>query len=81
MLAPDDYYQLETVGDPQCSADGRWVAYTVMSNDRESDETRTQIFMVSWDGGQRVALTHPAHGTHAPRFSPDGRYLSYIATP
>jgi dipeptidyl aminopeptidase/acylaminoacyl peptidase len=81
VLTPDDYYRLETVGSPECSPDGKWVAYTVSTNDRESNETRSQIYMVSWDGKERVALTNPAHGTHAPRFSPDGKYLAFIATP
>jgi dipeptidyl aminopeptidase/acylaminoacyl peptidase len=81
LLTPDDYYRLETVATPECSPDGKWVAYTVTTNDREANETRSQIYMVSWDGKERVALTNPAHGTSAPHFSPDGRYLSFLATP
>jgi dipeptidyl aminopeptidase/acylaminoacyl peptidase len=80
-LSPDDFYRLQAVGNPEVSPDGKWVTYTVSVNDKEANESRTQIYMVGWDGKERIALTNPAHGTHAPRFSPDGKYLSFIATP
>ena len=80
LLTPDDYYRVRTVSDPHLSPDGQWIAYVVASNDRSADEARSAIWMASWDGRQQLPLTQPAKGTHAPRFSPDGRYLSYLAT-
>jgi dipeptidyl aminopeptidase/acylaminoacyl peptidase len=80
-LTPDDLYRVEDVSDPQVSPDGLWVAYVVTLNDRESDEARSAIWMVSWDGSQRLALTVAADGTAKPRWSPDGRYVSYLSTP
>jgi dipeptidyl aminopeptidase/acylaminoacyl peptidase len=81
LLTPDDLYRVEDVSDPQVSPDGVWVAYVVTLNDRESDEARSAIWMVSWDGTQRLALTAAADGTAKPRWSPDGRYLSFVSTP
>src|SRR5271170_4721613 len=80
-LTPDDLYRVEDVTDPQVSPDGQWVAYVLTMNDRESDEARSAIWMVSWDGTQRLALTAAADGTAKPRWSPDGRYLSFLSTP
>ncbi len=80
-LTPDDLYRVEDVSDPQVSPDGLWVAYVVTLNDRESDEAHAAIWMVSWDGTQRVTLTAAADGTAKPRWSPDGRYLSFLSTP
>ena len=80
-LRSDDFYRVFTLSDPQVAPDGAWVAYVVTNNDRGADETRSAIWMVSWDGKQRLPLTNAAHGTHSPRFSPDGRYLAYLATP
>ncbi len=80
-LTPDDFYNMQIVSDPQVSPDGKWVAYVVSTNDRDADESRSTIWMVSWDGAQQVQLTNPAHGISSPRWSRDGRYLSYLNTP
>jgi len=80
-LTADDFYRIQDVSDPQVSPDGRWVAYVVTTNDREADEARSAIWMVSWDGSQRLALTAAADGVAKPRWSPDGRYLAFMATP
>jgi dipeptidyl aminopeptidase/acylaminoacyl peptidase len=78
-LTPDDFYNIQTVGDPHVSPDGKWVAYVVSRNDRAADEGRNSVWMASWDGTQQVQLTNPAKGTDTPRWSPDGRYLAYLA--
>ena len=80
-LVPDDFYRVQDVTDPQVSPDGQWVAYVVTTNDRQADEARSAIWMVSWDGSQRLALTSAADGTSKPRWSPDGRYLAFLSTP
>ena len=80
-LAPDDFYRALDVSDPQVSPDGLWVAYVVTANEREADEARSAVWMVSWDGSQRLALTAAADGTGKPKWSPDGRYLAFVATP
>ena len=80
-LGPDDIYRVVELSDPQVSPDGLWVAYVATTNDREADEQRAAIWMVSWDGAQQLALTPAVADTGKPRWSPDGRYLSFIATP
>ncbi len=80
-MAPDDFYRALDVSDPQVSPDGLWVAYVVTTNDRDADEARSAIWMVSWDGRQRLPLTAAADGTGKPRWSPDGRYLAFVANP
>lgn len=72
-LNADDYYRIQSIAEPAISADGAWVAYVVTTNDREADEARSAIWMVSWDGTERVRLTAPANVTATPRFSRDGR--------
>ena len=79
QLHADDLERVQDVSDPQVSPDGRWVAYVLTTADHESDQARSAIWMVSWDGKERLALTAPAEGIERPRWSPDGRYLAFLA--
>ena len=81
VLTPDDIYRMESVSDPQLSPDGQWIAYLVSTSDREADEERSAIWMVSWDGTQQLRLTQPSGSISSPRWSPDGRYLAYLGKP
>jgi Tol biopolymer transport system component len=44
-----------------------------------SDERKTAIWMVGFDGAHDRRLTDPAESASNPKFSPDGRYVSYVA--
>jgi Tol biopolymer transport system component len=76
-LSADDIYRMQEVGEPRVSPDGKFIAYTVTGNDRESDKRRTSIWMVSWDGTQDVQLTQGTESAESPRWSPDGKYLAF----
>jgi dipeptidyl aminopeptidase/acylaminoacyl peptidase len=76
----DDFARLRSVGDPQFSPDGEWVAYTVSTIDLEKDKRDTDIWMVSWDGGEEIRLTSSPDGESRPRWSPDNRTLAFLAS-
>ena len=78
-LTPDDILSLKSVSDPQISPIGDLIAYAVESIDFEEDESSTQIYMVSSDGGEVVQLTSGDYSASTPRWSPDGRYLGFLA--
>ncbi|HYK91855.1 MAG TPA: S9 family peptidase [Acidobacteriota bacterium] len=77
----DDLAKLRNVGDPQVSPEGKWVAYTVGTVDAEKDRRDTDLWMVNWEGNQQIRLTStPESGESVPRWSPDGRYLAFLAS-
>jgi dipeptidyl aminopeptidase/acylaminoacyl peptidase len=76
----DDFARLRSVGDPQVSPDGKWVAYTVRTTDLEKDKRDTDLWMVSWDGKEEIRLTSSPDGESQPRWSPDNRYLAFLAS-
>lgn len=78
-LAIDDIYRTQQVGNPQCSPDGKWIAYTVTAIDREADKRRTSLWMVNWDGAHDVQLTSGPEDVGSPRWSPDGKYLAFLS--
>ena len=80
-LSLDDLTRMRTVSDPQVSPDGRWIAYTVGTIDAEKDRRDSDLWMIGWDGNDRVRLTSlPDSSESRPRWSPDGRYLAFTAT-
>ncbi len=80
-LVLDDLAKVRTVGDPQVSPDGLWIAYTVGTTDVEKDKRDTDLWMASWDGSREVRLTATADSRETrPRWSPDGRYLAFLTS-
>jgi dipeptidyl aminopeptidase/acylaminoacyl peptidase len=76
----DDMHRFHDVRDPQISPDGKWVAYTLNTVDTMADKSDTDVWMVSWDGAQDLRITSSPENETAPRWSPDGRYLSFLSS-
>ncbi len=80
-ISLDDLARIKSVGDPQVSPDGRWVAYTVGTVDVEKDRRDSDLWMVSWDGAEQVRLTStPESSENTPRWSPDNRFLAFLTS-
>ncbi len=78
-LEVEDFDRLAAVDGVVCSHDGREIAYTVEQSDLDSDERKTAVWMVDYDGRHDRRLTEPAESASNPKFSPDGRWLSFLA--
>jgi dipeptidyl aminopeptidase/acylaminoacyl peptidase len=79
LLKVDDMHRFHDVRDVQISPDGKWVAYTVGSVDTAADKSDTDVWMASWDGAQQLRITASPESENAPRFSPDGRFLTFLS--
>lgn len=76
-----DMFQLKGVGNPVVSPEGEWVAYTVSTPSSPSKRGGTQIWMVSASGtGEPIPMTAEGYSASSPKWSPDGKYLSFMAT-
>lgn len=79
-LEIDDLFAVRRVGDPQISPDGEWVAYTVRRTILEDEKSETRIWMVPAAGGAAIPMTAEGYSASRPRWSPDGKYLSFTAS-
>jgi dipeptidyl aminopeptidase/acylaminoacyl peptidase len=79
-LKIDDMHRFHDVRDAQISPDGKWVAYTVNTIDAVADKSDTDVWITSWDGKQHLRMTTSTESESAPRWSPDGRWLSFLST-
>ena len=77
VATQEDIDNLKIAGDPQVSPDGEVVAFVVSTT--EGDQTRSNIWAVSADGGEPSQLTAGRRSDTAPRWSPDGQTLAFLS--
>ena len=80
-VTPAHYYQMTFVGDVALSPAGDRVAFTVTTVSEEENRRNRRIWLVELEEGRPtgdpIPLTDPTRDSSSPRWSPDGRLLSF----
>ena len=78
-LAIEDYYRIKTIGSPELSPDGRWVAFTVGTRFEETNGNPSEVWLVAADASS-PARRVSAEGADAnrPQWT-DDNHLRFIA--
>jgi dipeptidyl aminopeptidase/acylaminoacyl peptidase len=76
----DDLARIQRVSAPVLSPDGEWILYSVSQVDIKEDKTQSHLWMAKWDGSARIQLTYGKEGAGSPKFSPDGKYISFTSS-
>ncbi len=73
-LAIEDYYRVKTVGNPDLSPDGKWVAFTVSTRVEATNDNTTEVWLVPSDGSASARRVSAAgDNAAAPAWLDDGR--------
>lgn len=80
ILVPSDVYRLQDVSGAEVSPDGNWVLYVVSTVDSAKDKRDNNLWMISWDGKQNIQLTYSKEDESSPKWSPDGKYISFLSS-
>lgn len=79
-LQPNDVYRISNMGAPKISPEGSWILYNLSTVDSIKDKFTAKLFMVSADGKETVKLTEQTKSASNYNWSPDGKYISFLAT-
>ena len=75
-----DLVQLDRVGSPALSPDGKTVAYTLREADLAANKARTGLWRVPVAGGAPQRLTGTSSTDVEPQWSADGQWLYFLST-
>ena len=76
----EDFIALKAVSDPQLSADGKWVAYTVSAASLQDNRNVSRVWIAEVATGKTRQVTNGPGSDRQPRWSPDGKTLAFIST-
>jgi len=74
----EDMMSLKRVGDPVISPDGKWVAFSAVEVDLAQNTRKSHLWVVPLAGGESKKITDDKAGESRPRFTPDGKSLSFL---
>ena len=76
----EDVLAIKSVRQVKVSPDEKWIAFTISTIDTTKDKSNTRIWMISTEGGDPIPMTSEDYSAGNPRWSPDGKYLSFTAS-
>src|SRR3989475_3910166 len=79
-ITVDDYLALKSVGNPQLSPDGKWVAYTVTEQSLKDNRGITRIWLADVASGAVRQLSAGPGSGRQPRWSPPGPTPALVST-
>jgi dipeptidyl aminopeptidase/acylaminoacyl peptidase len=75
-----DLFGLRVASDPQVRPDGGAIAYVRQTYDISSDSSQPSIWLIDQATGSQSPLVVDENANFAPRWSPDGQMLAYVAS-
>lgn len=78
-LSVEKLWQLQRIGTPVASTDGKYIVAPVTGYDVKTDKAHTRLWLFSADGKPQTPITAEGMRASEPTFSPDGKTLAFIS--
>ncbi len=78
-ITAEDLWKLERPAQPTLSPDGAQACVSITSYDMKENKGRASLWLLSAFGGEPRRLTTAGEKDGEPRWSPDGRWIAFVA--
>jgi dipeptidyl aminopeptidase/acylaminoacyl peptidase len=79
LLAKETFMEMESIGSPNISPDGRHILFTRRWVDKMNDHFRSNLWIVDVLGKRVRELTHGNWRDFSPVWSPDGKKIAFLS--
>jgi dipeptidyl aminopeptidase/acylaminoacyl peptidase len=79
LLDKETFMDMESVGNPAISPDGKQIIFTRTWVDKAKDQYRSNLWIVEADGSRVRELTSGARNDSSPEWSPDGKRIAFLS--
>ena len=76
-LELEDLFRIKRVSDPALSPDGKWIVFTVEIPDKEANKNRSDLWIISSEGGTPRQFTKDSTNEKHAAWSPDGKTIAF----
>jgi dipeptidyl aminopeptidase/acylaminoacyl peptidase len=79
LLTKETYMEMESVGSPSISPDGKHILFTRGGVDKMNDRSRSNLWLSDISGSRIRELTHGNWRDSSPIWSPDGKKIAFFS--
>src|SRR5262249_10550044 len=79
LLDKETFMNMESVGNPEISPDGKQIIFTRTWVDKVKDQYRSNLWIVDVDGSRVRELTSGTRNDTSPVWSPDGKRVAFLS--